>query len=126
MPNTFSDTRLKFGSLRTRLAALRNTHVLLGAGCSCGMPADHINTADIESMIFTHLKQRYRSRSSVLFELLEADRTLGDAITAILEGSVGLSDEDAGQLQKDIETSLASFEELSGTRSGFRPRFREL
>src|SRR4051812_35581024 len=51
----------RLAQLRTRLARLRTAHMVLGAGCACGLPAGHIDASAMDAMIGGYLADKYQA-----------------------------------------------------------------
>ena len=122
--------REQLGHLRTRLAMVRTSHLLLGAGCACGLPAGHIDVSSVNSTIAAHLAEKYRNarrqRLSALFESSLGDDRLSTIISTLFDGATALDDADYATLCEDLETAIESLEELTGGKSRRTSRFQSL
>lgn len=117
--------RNKVARLRTRLAMAQSSHFAFGAGCSCGLSMGHIDTSTLDTMIGTHLAEKYAASGASalagLFKMADAPGGLARAMEALPE-SPALTDSDRNTAIDDLETAIGSLEEMSGGKSS--PRFR--
>jgi len=103
--------------------------MLLGAGCSCGLPAGHIDVSTIDTMIGLYLADKYQTtgREKLATLLNRAKKNgLASVISDLIEGLAVVSDEDAAAFCDDLEVSVSSLEEASGGSLGRRPRIETL
>jgi hypothetical protein len=112
----------QLGHIRTRLAAAKGRHMLLGRGCACGMPAGHIDPVEIDAAIVGHLASKYRSSDqSALAALFEGGQeSLSRLIDDVIEMRKPLSTAEQEILCSDLEPTVSSLEELGGIRGSFR------
>jgi hypothetical protein len=122
--------RERLAHLRTRLAMVRTSHFAFGAGCACGLSAGHIDTSSVDSTIANHLAEKYRTSGqkhlSGLFERQAGKEELATIISFLSDGSDSLDDADAAVLCEDLETAIASLEELTGGKNRPKSRFESL
>ena len=120
----------RLAKLRTRLAAARGSHMVLGAGCSCGLAADHIDVSAVDSMIGIHLADKYqaagREELGMLLNRAKNPGALASALTELIEGIIVISDKDAATLCDDLEISVSSLEEATGSKVRGGPRIESL
>jgi hypothetical protein len=120
----------KLAHLRTRLALLRSGHMLLGAGCSCGLSAGHIDIGGVDAMIGAHLADKYRDAGrQALARVLDRARapdSLGALLGELVDGTTHISEGDAADLCDDLDISIGSLEEATGASLRRGPRIESL
>lgn len=116
--------------LRTRLAMVRTSHFAIGAGCACGLPGGHVDISAVETMIGSHLADKYsRSDQAQLAKLLARAKEqdgLNVLLGELIDGITVISDEDAAALCEDLELSVRSLDEVTGSKRRNAPRLESL
>jgi hypothetical protein len=121
----------RLAQLRTRLARLRTAHMVLGAGCACGLPAGHIDASAMDAMIGGYLADKYqaagRDRLARLLDRARHPDGLAAVLTELIDGAAAATDDDAAVLCDDLEVSIESLEDATGgRRRAGRPRIESL
>ena len=101
------DARIEALQLLGKWTSLGQAHVLMGAGCSCGIAGASMRVEDFEQQILDYLRGKYpQARKS-------------DRIAALLHSIAKPGNDDEGEwlsLLADLKRTLDSFDELHRSR----------
>src|SRR5688572_510506 len=97
-------------SLRAAWNRLTQHHVIVGAACSCGGTAGHIQRAEIEDGLIAYLRAKYPDAA----QILDPDQSQTLTVDVLLERLAGrlLANAAAMALLLDIERTLESVDDL--------------
>jgi hypothetical protein len=84
---------------------LAREHLVLGAGCACGVGFGALKLGDFEEQILDYLRSRHGDLA-------------GDSIAGLLSGIAKSGSEKARPLLEDLARSLDSFDELHRVTPG--------
>ena len=114
MPSTILTHRL--AKLRTRIAAAKGAHMIVGAGCARGLSGGHIDASSIDSSIGAYLADKYAaSGHSALAAHLNGARTSGglsEVLRQISDAPTSFNEIECLLLCEDLETTLGSLEDI--------------
>ncbi len=113
------NTDQRIGTLRERWSNMAQSHIVFGAGCSCGGGLAAVDLGGFSTLIVAHLRNKYRKAGRFKLASMIPDRQGQDAAAAIdglLERFTGpsadVTEDDRTALLVDLETALDSFDEL--------------